>query len=418
MSSRGNSRLLDVQQAPIFRPTAQEFLDPLAYIKSIRHIGISAGIVKIIPPPGFKPPFCLDTAKLKFNTRLQQLNTLEGTMRNAKNYANSLEIFHQQFGEDFTHPVLEGNLVNLLNLRNICKSSVTNARIHWTKVSELMNMKPESSSKLREIYQKFIVPYESVLNGASTKHVKIIPNDESSFCSSVTISSDEDSSPAKKRSRLNEFSSPLKRDIIIISDDDSEYAAPKQKKQKPDKLTHSEVTIIAQEDSKRKSFMRKIATFGNAIDGGSPTKSPKNSRMMRKGMKFKIVMAHQKLEQIPEDSKFDGIIDWKCQICNKIGSESDSVVCTQCDLASHLKCITPALKTIPKDGWTCVKCIKSFGADYGFEEYKHKRSWDEFKNVAHEFKKNWCKTRNINFDSSEAIEKEFWRLVESPLREN
>jgi jmjN domain len=41
-----------VPEAPVFRPTAQEFADPLSYISSIQTTAAAAGIAKIIPPPG------------------------------------------------------------------------------------------------------------------------------------------------------------------------------------------------------------------------------------------------------------------------------------------------------------------------------------------------------------------------------
>lgn len=38
-------------EAPVFEPTAEEFLDPLGYISKIRPIAEKSGICKIKPPP-------------------------------------------------------------------------------------------------------------------------------------------------------------------------------------------------------------------------------------------------------------------------------------------------------------------------------------------------------------------------------
>ena len=44
--------VLELPPAPVFRPTAAEFEDPLAYIAKIQPRGAHAGIAKIIPPEG------------------------------------------------------------------------------------------------------------------------------------------------------------------------------------------------------------------------------------------------------------------------------------------------------------------------------------------------------------------------------
>ena len=44
--------VVELPEAPVFRPTAAEFADPLAYIAKIQPRGAPAGIAKIIPPDG------------------------------------------------------------------------------------------------------------------------------------------------------------------------------------------------------------------------------------------------------------------------------------------------------------------------------------------------------------------------------
>lgn len=50
-----------LQDAPTFRPTEDEFRDPMEYIKKIAPEGRKYGICKIIPPPDWKPGFAIDT---------------------------------------------------------------------------------------------------------------------------------------------------------------------------------------------------------------------------------------------------------------------------------------------------------------------------------------------------------------------
>ena len=50
-----------LQEAPTFRPTAEEFKDPMEYIKKITPEGRKYGICKIIPPDLWQPEFAINT---------------------------------------------------------------------------------------------------------------------------------------------------------------------------------------------------------------------------------------------------------------------------------------------------------------------------------------------------------------------
>jgi histone demethylase JARID1 len=48
-------------EAPTFRPTEEEFKDPVAYIQKIAPEGRKYGICRVIPPENWQPPFAIDT---------------------------------------------------------------------------------------------------------------------------------------------------------------------------------------------------------------------------------------------------------------------------------------------------------------------------------------------------------------------
>lgn len=55
------SRAFDIPDAPVFRPTEDEFRDPTEYIRKIAPQGSKYGIVKIVPPENWNPTFAINT---------------------------------------------------------------------------------------------------------------------------------------------------------------------------------------------------------------------------------------------------------------------------------------------------------------------------------------------------------------------
>jgi len=68
---------MSVPPCPTYRPTKEEFADPLEYIKKIRREAERYGICKIIPPKDWKPPFNLDFRKTRITTRRQRVDRLQ-----------------------------------------------------------------------------------------------------------------------------------------------------------------------------------------------------------------------------------------------------------------------------------------------------------------------------------------------------
>lgn len=50
-----------IPEAPTFRPTEEEFKDPVAYIQKIAPEGKKYGICRVVPPENWQPTFAIDT---------------------------------------------------------------------------------------------------------------------------------------------------------------------------------------------------------------------------------------------------------------------------------------------------------------------------------------------------------------------
>ncbi|XP_057798109.1 putative lysine-specific demethylase JMJ16 isoform X2 [Salvia miltiorrhiza] len=83
-----DSYLPGVDDAPVFRPTEEEFKDTLKYIANIRPRAESYGICRIVPPPSWRPPCLLENKEIweasKFSTYVQKIDGLQNLLLKRK----------------------------------------------------------------------------------------------------------------------------------------------------------------------------------------------------------------------------------------------------------------------------------------------------------------------------------------------
>lgn len=58
---RGKPRMFDLEEAPVYHPTIEQFSQPMEYIERIARQAKQYGICKIVPPQGWRPPFAIDS---------------------------------------------------------------------------------------------------------------------------------------------------------------------------------------------------------------------------------------------------------------------------------------------------------------------------------------------------------------------
>ncbi|XP_020112554.1 uncharacterized protein LOC109727081 isoform X2 [Ananas comosus] len=114
-----------VPHAPVFYPTEEEFVDPLAYIDQIRPLAEPFGICRIVPPKSWAPPFALDLASFSFPTKSQAINCLQ-----ARPPSCDPDTFRLEYRRFLTshlgrkpkrNPVFDGEELDLCRLFNAVK---------------------------------------------------------------------------------------------------------------------------------------------------------------------------------------------------------------------------------------------------------------------------------------------------------
>ncbi|TKA65969.1 hypothetical protein B0A49_06528, partial [Cryomyces minteri] len=161
-----------LDEAPTFRPTEEEFRDPMEYMKKIAPEGSKYGIVKIIPPDGWNPDFAIDTERFHFRTRRQELNSVEGGTRANLNYLDQLAKFHKQHGTNLNRfPSVDKRPLDLYKLKKAVERKGGFEKVcklkKWAEVGRDLGysgkIMSSLSTSLKNSYQKLLNPYEEYL---------------------------------------------------------------------------------------------------------------------------------------------------------------------------------------------------------------------------------------------------------------
>ncbi|KAL1924863.1 uncharacterized protein VTP21DRAFT_4517 [Calcarisporiella thermophila] len=362
----GRARLFGLPDAPTFYPTRDEWAEPIQYIQSIRPEGEQYGIIKIIPPEGWKPDFSIDTELFRFRTRIQKLSSMEGESRTVQNYLEQLEKFHRQQGNGFTRlPHLDRRPIDLLKLKKevSARGGINKVTMEkkWAEIGRALGYNGRQctslSNSLKTAYTKLVLPYEVYLSkqrGAIQRGLSSLSSSNTSTPADVDREEAIQETPAIEINGKAEEEAPDKMDT-------GEQA-------KPSRIP--EVSATPSSQSREGSV--------------SPTR---------------------------------GEI---CEICRLGDNDEQMLLCDGCDRGYHMYCLTPPLSSIPNTDWYCVKCLTQAGDDYGFED-GGEYSLHDFQAKANKFKQQWFANKRRRSGehakmevTEDEVEREFWRLVENP----
>lgn len=354
-----HSDLFVPPEAPVFRPTSEEFEHPLRYIASIRPTAEAYGICKVIPPAGWKPPYVIDRAAFRFKTRIQSVHELQDrpdTQEAADLFQEEFEAFLQSTGRPVKKaPVFGGTPIDLSRLykavlRRGGYELVTQNK-SWRDVGRILQLEDKSNNAaytLRQVYQKHLLAFEEYDRER------------------------EDSADASQGPLGHAGLAPSKR--LSEPRDDAEEAAD----------------IL------------------NAIMGLSSfpqEQAPPRKRAKSLGVESETASQASDRIRVP-----DNIFTLNCELCKGGHHEEKIILCDRCDRGCHLFCLSPPLEQVPEGEWLCPLC-KAEDA-HGFIEGQQ-YNLDEFEKTAATFKKNFFGGQAAAKKASlEAIEAEFWKVVE------
>lgn len=379
-------------EAPVFYPTDEEFLDPLAYIAKIRPIAENTGICKIKPPQRWQPPFAVDVDKLRFTPRIQRLNELEAKTRVKLNFLDQIAKFWELQGSSLKIPMVERRVLDLYTLHRVVQleggfDEVTKQR-KWSKVSIRLGYQigKNIGTILKQHYERLLYPFDVFKEGKRVC-IKIESPDDG------TEKTDKDYKPHGIVNRMavkppsDKNARRSKR--FEANDKDKTEIELKIKEEKPDDLDGDDKN----KELKRLQFYGpgpKMAGFDNKKEQKPRTKNFKTD--------------------------FDPLAKYVCHNCNRGDAEEYMLLCDGCDDSYHTFCLLPPLSEIPKGDWRCPKCVAEEVSKpteaFGFEQAQREYTLQQFGEMADQFKSDYF-NMPVHVVPTGTVEREFWRIVSS-----
>ncbi|XP_037731613.1 lysine-specific demethylase lid [Drosophila subpulchrella] len=396
-------------ECPVFRPTVEEFKNPLAYISKIRSVAEKCGIAKILPPATWSPPFAVDVDKLRFVPRVQRLNELEAKTRVKLNFLDQIAKFWELQGSSLRIPMVERKALDLYTLHRIVQEEggmeQTTKDRKWAKVANRMQY-PSSKSvgaTLKAHYERILHPFEVYTSG------KVLgPTPVSAGAGGTPVKLEDGGGTDYKAHEI-----PTRQQIAPPNDTNTRRS--KRFGNSTVSCGLSGVTATAKpsvgvfvKTESKEEFKRDLLSSFNAVNSsGLPLGSgaPANTRgfSQKKGCE-------------PPAPIVDPLMKYICHICNRGDVEESMLLCDGCDDSYHTFCLLPPLTSIPKGEWLCPRCVVEEVSKpqeaFGFEQAEREYTLQQFGQMADQFKQEYFR-KPVHLVPTEMVEREFWRIVSS-----
>ncbi|KAG8897367.1 hypothetical protein FRB99_008207, partial [Tulasnella sp. 403] len=430
---RAVPRPFELEDCPVFYPTADEWKDPMQYVKSISPVAKPYGICKIVPPAGWKMPFVIDTKTFRFKTRLQRLNSIEASSRAKLNFLEQLYRFHQQ--QDQAGPVIPTINHKPLDLWLLRKEvhgkggfEIVSRTKQWGEVARIMGYDGlvGVSSQLKNAYTRIILPFEQF-----SDHIRNSPS--MSLLSPASFRFYPPSAPSRMRmgaKTVTPTPTRMSRARAASKANTNSVSAPKSatptRTSTPMSISSSSLSEPPEDVDIKPPVQTDIqveVSVPPEDDARNRTTTPKSPP------RLSTTPLSQSGPLRPIDRTALYVQGDTCEVCHSGDNGTKMLLCDGCDRGYHTFCLDPPLVNIPKGQWYCHICLFDTGGDYGFDEGEE-HSLHSFQERDFAFRKAWFESHppkapewedphrhqigNVMV-SEDDVEREFWRLVESPL---
>lgn len=348
-----------MEHIPTLHPTAAEFANPIGFLSEakVQRLGHIYGMVKMVPPDGFSPPFSINKDDFQFNVRIQNLSELSILNRGRLFFMKQLNNFNRtRRGRNTDHKML---------------------------------LRPYVDSKDRKrtyLYDLFIQVLKEV-NG------------------SFDVSDDSNWSPRRKRSRDSSveasssqshrnLSMPLLTDIIS---NNSLWKSVSRKLRVPIKELQD-------------MFEKYISNYYQYLaDQTINIGSDHFCNLLYEDQYPKSLLSDEDTTSF-EDEDEDESDEEGCLVCTKSNNPTKMILCDSCDKPFHISCLSPPLSSIPKGEWICKNCIVGNGY-YGFKEETNFYTLQKFQSRCNSREKELTSDCNNQPLPIEKLEEKFWDYV-------
>ncbi|KAF9006679.1 jumonji superfamily protein [Cyathus striatus] len=416
-------RPFGLEDCPEYYPTAEEFKDPLAYIRSISD---RAG--NMVSARLFLQRIGMRT--FRFKTRLQRLNSIEATSRAKLNFLEQLYRFHKQQGNPrVAVPTINHKPLDLWLLRKEVQKmggydAVSKGK-KWSDLGRILGYRgiPGLSTQIKNSYTRVILPYEHFCNRVRNSpalspiitrdsHLKTHVNTQSIGKLSRLSTSVTPGDTSPPCSPLTATSSPLSEPP---EESESREVNGKAASTRPRRSTR----MGSQEQTTPKKPTSSVIPSPIFYD-----RPREDSKIGTPEVRTTLIQAVSEPRPVTNGNQQN------CEICHKKNRGEEMLLCDGCDCGFHMFCLDPPLDTIPKEQWFCFTCLSGTGGDFGFDEGEE-HSLSSFQARDTEFRRLWFETHpppqsSVSFPeymqnqignisvSEYDVEEEFWRLVQSP----